>query len=282
MVTGASGGIGLATSIALARVGFEVFGTVRTPTGADEVERAAKASGVSITTVLCDLGFSQSYSKAFERVAELTDGGPWALVNNAAIAQPGAVEDVPENLAHAQLQVNLVAPTMLMRSALPIMRARRDGRIVNISSISGRIATPYLGWYAASKHGLEAISDAARREVSHFGVKVIVVEPGNTRTGIWRRSARLLPDTVSPIYESDYRLFSKVEDRVKSMPPPETVARAVRLALTHPRPRPRYIVGKDAVTRIFLHRVLPTAATDYLVRRRMAGMRAAAAEPAQS
>ncbi|WP_278313863.1 SDR family oxidoreductase [Lolliginicoccus levis] len=266
VITGANGGIGLATAIELAQHGFDVIGTVRTEAAADTVLDAADQANVRIRTIECDVTDDEQARDAFDRINLLTDGGPWALVNNAGIAQPGAIEDVSGDLAERQLAINVLAPARLMRLVMPAMRERGDGRIINISSMSGRVAPPLIGWYSASKYALEAISDAARREVASFGIKVVLIEPGSYGTGVWSTAMAQLPDRESSAYRDSYDLADRVEQQSASYPTPTPVARAVRKALTSKHPRARYLVGTDAVGAVLLDAVVPTAVSDYAMR----------------
>ena len=263
VITGAAGGIGLATVLELARAGFEVIGTARTGQSAETVRRAAEDEGLKVRTVVCDVTDAGQTAEAFDRIAAMTGGGPWAVVNNAGFAQPGAVEDVGDELVREQLEVNLVAPARISRLVLPAMRERGDGRIVNISSMSGVITAPFLAWYCASKHGLEALSDALRMEVAGFGIKVVLIEPGSFGTGIWERALRTLPDAEKSAYAKAYRMIDEIQARAGQLPPPTPVARTVRKALESSRPHSRYIVGRDALAAIRLEGVVPTALKDY-------------------
>ena len=266
VITGANGGIGLATAIELAQHGFDVIGTVRTEAAADTVLDAADRANVRIRTIECDVTDDEQARDAFDRISLLTDGGPWALVNNAGIAQPGAIEDVSGELAERQLAINVLAPARLMRLALPAMRERGEGRIINISSMSGRVAPPFLGWYSASKYGLEAISDAARREVAAFGIRVVLIEPGSYGTGVWGTAMDQLPDRESSAYRDAYALADRIGEQSASYPAPTPVAQTVRKALTSKHPRARYLVGADAVGAVLLDAVVPTAVSDYAMR----------------
>jgi NAD(P)-dependent dehydrogenase (short-subunit alcohol dehydrogenase family) len=263
VVTGASSGIGEATALELAAAGYDVIGTTRTAEKAAALRNAATEHGVTVETVVLDVADPESTVRGFTQIANLTDGGPWAVVNNAGVAQPGAVEDVDDDQARLQLETNLMAPARIARLVLPAMRQRHDGRIVNISSMSGRVSTPFLGWYCASKHALESLTDALRIEVAHFGVKVILVEPGSFGTGIWERGVAALPPERSSAYRDCYPLAGELLRRSRGLPGPAPVARAVRAALDASRPRARYLVGRDARAGTALEAVLPTQVTDY-------------------
>lgn len=261
VVTGAGCGIGLATTLELAHAGFDVIGTVRGEERAQGLREAVERTGASVRTVLLDVADATSCVRAFTEIATMTDGGPWAVVNNAGIAQPGAIEDVDDEQVRRQLETDLVAPARIARLVLPTMRTRRAGRIVNISAVSGRVSMPLLGWYCASKQGLEAVTDALRMEAAPFGVKVVLVEPGAYGTDIWQRGTSRLPQRRNSAYRHQYEA---AEESVKrERPSPRPVARTVLKALTAPRPLPRYLVGADARSSAVLDAALPTAATDW-------------------
>lgn len=263
VVTGATSGIGLATAVGLAESGYDVIGTARTETTAQLLHEAAGAAGVQVRHVCCDVADATSTVRAFTEIATMTDGGPWAVVNNAGFAQPGAIEDVSDEAARAQLEVNLIAPARIARLVIPAMRQRRDGRIINMSSISGRVTLPFVGWYAASKHGLEALTDALRVELARFGIRVVLIEPGGYGTPIWQRGLERLPDRAGSAYKQSYDLAGQVMNRAGALPPPTPVVRAVRRALAAPRPRDRYLVGRDARSTTALEALLPTRLGDY-------------------
>ena len=272
VVTGAGSGIGLAVTLELAHAGFDVIGTVRSEDKADALRSAVERTGAAVRTVLLDVADATSTVKAFTEIATITDGGPWAVVNNAGFAQPGAIEDVDDEQVRRQLETNLIAPARIARLVLPTMRKRRAGRIVNISSISGRVSMPMLGWYCASKQGLEAVTDALRMETAPFGVKVVLIEPGSYASGIRQQSAGLMPDVQSTAYGDQYEAVAGMLRR--DLPVPRPVALAVQRALTAHRPLPRYLVGGNARSTAVLDSALPTAATDW-AKQVATGLRAA-------
>lgn len=264
LVTGASGGIGLATALELAGRGWDVVGSVRSLARAREVQDAAAAAGQRIRTVLIDVDDPVSCREGVSKALELT-GELHALVNAASFAQPGAVEDVDDALVRAQLETNVVAPMRLARLVLPGMRARGDGRIVNVSSVAGRSATPFMGWFAASKHALEAVTDALRVEVEGDGVRVVLVEPGSA--GATVRAAASRGDLPTPTTATSAAAYARAEatlDRQSEPSEPVWVARAIRLALTNPVPLARYVVGAEAVGGILTEQLVPTVLSDYV------------------
>lgn len=264
VVTGANSGIGLATVVELATSGYDVIGTVRSHDKADQVQEAAAGSGGAVRTVLCDVADADGTRAAFGEIAEVTGGGPWAVVNNAGFAQVGAVEDLDDELARRQLEVNTLAPIRIARLVLPSMRERGEGRIVNVSSVFGRISVPLMGWYCASKAALSAVSDTLRIEVAPFGVKVILIEPGGFETGIWADGRDTLPRPKDPVYAAAYERAVTATQQSRWFPEPVWVGRAIRLALANPLPMSRYLVGVDAVAGAVADTVVPTPVTDWV------------------
>jgi NAD(P)-dependent dehydrogenase (short-subunit alcohol dehydrogenase family) len=260
VVTGANSGIGLATALELAGAGYDVVGTVRSEDKAKILYDAASERGVALQAALLDVADEESTAKGIAVIEGRSD--IWAVVNNAGFAQAGAIEDVDDEAVRYQLEVNVVAPARIARLVLPGMRHRGEGRIVNVSSIAGRISLPMMGWYCASKHALEAMTDALRMEVAPYGVKVSLVEPGSFGTGIWE-GARY-PETASTEnYSAAYdRARRTTTAGTRVMPDPVWVARTVRLALGTPVPLARYLIGADAVGGVLVERLVPTAVSD--------------------
>lgn len=265
VVTGASSGIGLVTVLTLAEAGYDVLGTVRSAERAGKVARAAAERGLQVRTVELDVDDADSCERAVAEAEALCQDGIWAWVNNAGFLQSGAVEDVSDEQVRRQLETNVVAPIRLARLVLPGMRARGDGRIVNISSVGGRLSTPLIGWYCASKHALEAVTDALRMEVEPDGVRVVLVEPGLFGTDIWSATQQGgFPEPGTARYAVAYARAGAAERHSERLPDPLRVAQTVRMVLGNPVPAARYVVGADAVGGIFAERVLPTSVTDFV------------------
>jgi NAD(P)-dependent dehydrogenase (short-subunit alcohol dehydrogenase family) len=264
LVTGANSGIGAVPCLELAGAGWDVVGSARTAERAARLHDLAAEKGVELRTVLLDVDDEESCRKAVAEVEAMT-GGLHALVNNAGFARSGAVEDVTDEQVRAQLETNVVAPIRLARLVLPGMRERGDGRIVNISSVAGRLSTPLMGWYCASKHALEAVTDALRMEVEGDGVKVSLVEPGMFATDVWSAAKEgSYPEPSTARYAAAYARGAALGNRSDKLPDPVWVARTIRIALTTPVPLARYVVGADAVGGILAETVLPTVLTDYV------------------
>lgn len=260
LTTGSNSGIGLATAIEVARLGFRSVGSVRSEAKARTLHEAADRAGVEVSTVLLDVTDGK---RCREVVEELR---PWAVVNNAGFGGMGAVEDVDDDEARLLLETMVVAPMRLARLAIPVMRDAGGGRIVNMSSVLGLVTTPLAGWYSASKHALEALSDALRAEVASAGVKVVLVEPGGFKTGIWGEVEQTV-ERPGSAYERAYRRSATgVRLTQPVMGQPEQVARTVGRALTSRFPRERYLVGVDALALTVANRFTPAAVRDRVTR----------------
>ena len=249
LVTGASSGIGRTTALLLAQLGAHVLAGMRTP----------QELGPGITPVELDIT-NPGHVDALR--AHALD----ALVNNAGIATTGPLEFLPLDELRRQLEVNVIAQLAVTQACMPALR-RSQGRIVNVSSISGRVALPLYGPYAASKFALEALSDSLRREQD---LPVILVEPGSIATPIWERSlasADALYNAMPPIAHERYgQLVGKAramaERQGEEGDPPEAVARIIATALTTPHPRTRYVIGRNARITAALAKALPGRAVD--------------------
>ncbi len=270
MITGASTGIGLACARRLAGEGFRVFAGVRKETDAERL----RSDAAPLHPVLLDVTDSAAIAQAARAVGEAAGPGLAGLVNNAGVAVTGPLEYLPVDELRNQLEINLVGQVAVTQAFLPALRASR-GRIVNISSIGGRVALPLAGPYAASKFALEAVSDSLRRELAPAGVRVAVVEPGGVRTPIWEKGtdaadallARMPAEAEERYGELARRLRSEAERLSREGLAPEAIAEVVLHALTARRPRTRYLVGSDAKLRGHAARVLPDRVMDRLIAR---------------
>ena len=261
LTTGANSGIGLATVLELARRGFRSVGTVRSEAKAAVVSDAAASAGLVVETALLDVTDAGSCARVVERFR------PTVVVNNAGYSVTGAVEDVGDDEVRAAFETMVVGPVRLARLALPYMRAARDGRLVNVSSIYGRATTPLTGWYQASKHALEGVSDALRAEVAGDGIKVVLVEPGFVRTGIWAEVDDELTGRADSDFAPSYRrLLANTRLAGPIMTDPATVARVIAGAATSRSPRARYLVGCDAQAIAGLAAWVPTSVWDRVAR----------------
>jgi NAD(P)-dependent dehydrogenase (short-subunit alcohol dehydrogenase family) len=261
VVTGASTGIGACVARDLAGRGFRVFGTVR------RAEDAAALAAVGVTAVRMDVTDVSGVARAREEVARALSGAPLAgLVNNAGIPAAGPLELLPLDELRRVLEVNLVGTVAVTQAFLPLLRASR-GRIVNISSVAGLRALPFIGPYAASKFALEAISDSLRRELLPFGVRVVVIEPGSFQTRIWSKveAMDMSRYRASPYGEVLARFARAALRGAERAPPPDKVARAVRRALTARRPPLRIVVTPHILDRISLW--IPDRFFDWLIHR---------------
>jgi NAD(P)-dependent dehydrogenase (short-subunit alcohol dehydrogenase family) len=278
LVTGASKGIGEACALRLVRDGFRVYAGVRN----DEDGLALiRNGGEGIAPIPLDVTDARQIASAAARIGEETgERGLQALVNNAGVAVAGPLEFLPLDELRRQLEINVVGQIAVTQACLPLLRAarassrgdHRAGRIVFMSSVSGRSALPFTGAYAASKHALEAAADALRVELRPFGIAISLIEPGVIVTPIWETSRQRATETladVAPRLEEYYgRTLDALNRRVVSGMrglPPEAVAERVAHALTARRPRTRYVVGRDAWSRIAMQRLLPTRMRDALI-----------------
>lgn len=273
LITGASSGIGRACVRHLDALGFTVLAGVRTESDADAVRTAASAA---TRPLLLDVTDAEAIVAAVNEVQASAQRGLAGLVNNAGVGGGGPAELVALDDWRSQLEVNFLGAVAVTQAMLPALRRAR-GRIVNITSIGGRLATPFLGPYNASKFALEAFTDALRQELRPFGVEVCAVEPGAVATRIWGKGRARADDVVASmpaegleLYRSGIEAVRKaLADAERTAIPPEQVAKAVAHALTSSRPRTRYVVGRDAKTRLMLSRLLPARAMDRVVARVM-------------
>jgi NAD(P)-dependent dehydrogenase (short-subunit alcohol dehydrogenase family) len=285
LITGASTGIGRATALRLARGGWTVLAGVRDPTAGEMLQQelsegsAGRAGGGQLIPLTLDVTDAEQISAAAQRVegeaapgSAPAKGGLDALVNNAGIAVGGPLELVPLPELRRQLEVNVVGQVAVLQAVLPALRRSR-GRIVLVSSVGGRVATPFLAPYQASKHALEAFGDSLRLELRTSQVRVALIEPGSVATPMWDKGREDVDRvTIPPELQGQYghvpgAMGRVIEDTARRGVPPEQVAQTIEQALTARRMKARYVVGREARAIVLLHGLLPDLVFDRVVRK---------------
>jgi NAD(P)-dependent dehydrogenase (short-subunit alcohol dehydrogenase family) len=268
LVTGASTGIGEATALHLNELGFDAVGAVR------KDEDAERLRSKGLRTVKLDVTDAASIAAAR---AELGDAPLAGLVNNAGIAVASPLEFLPLDQLRRQLEVNLIGQVAVTQQFLPALRAAR-GRIVNVSSIGGRIALPLVGPYSASKFALEGISDSLRRELLPHGVDVILIEPGGVKTPIWGKGNETaaeiqqgLPPEAEQLYGPMIAALRRETVKIAEQTgiEPREVAEVIGRALTAKRPRTRYLVGREAKIRGPVGKIMPDRMMDRAIAKQL-------------
>jgi NAD(P)-dependent dehydrogenase (short-subunit alcohol dehydrogenase family) len=256
LVTGCSSGFGLLAAVSFARLGFRVFATMRDPARAGALHEAAAAAGTSVEVVALDVADPASVEAAVAHVIAVA-GAPDIVVNNAGIEIIGAIHLLSDAEVHRQLDTNVTGVVRVVRAVAQHMVARGSGVIVNVGSVAGRVGTPYAGLYAASKHAIEAISEALHFELSHLGVRVALVEPGQFRTSLGdNRIVAAGMEPGSAEYERWQRWAAAQKGLVSGAgadtgeghggQDPQLVADTIVAAATTDVPRLRWPIGDDA------------------------------------
>jgi NAD(P)-dependent dehydrogenase (short-subunit alcohol dehydrogenase family) len=265
LITGCSSGIGRATAERLARKGWTVYATAR------DVEKLAPLGERGCRLLPLDVTDEESMRSAVEEV-EWAEGAVGVLINNAGYSQSGAVEEVAMTRVRRQFETNVFGLARMCQLVLPGMRGQGFGRIVNLSSMGGRLTFPGAGYYHASKHAVEALSDALRFEVRGFGVEVVVIEPGLIRTGFAQAAVDSMgEDGGGPYAGFEAGVAKATSDNYERGPlarlggDPEDVAETIEHAISAARPRTRYTVTPSATLLISARRLLPDRAWDGLV-----------------
>ena len=266
LITGCSTGIGRATAERLAGAGWKVYATAR------DTDAMADLAGRGCELLPLDVTDEGSMRAAVEEV-ERREGAIGVLVNNAGYSQSGAVEEVPMQKVRRQFETNVFGLVGMCQLVLPGMRRQGYGRIVNISSMGGKLTFPGGGYYHATKHAVEALSDALRFEVEGFGVRVSVIEPGLIRTGFARTAVGSIDASRDDAYAGFEAAVARATAENYERGPlsrlgggPETVAEKIEEAISASHPRPRYVVTPSAYLFLWLRRLLPDRAWDALLR----------------
>lgn len=266
LVTGASSGIGRETVLELKKRGFIVYG------GARRIDRMNNLKGQDINTIYLDVTNDESMVNCVKHVLD-NEGQIDVLVNNAGYGSYGAIEDVDIKEAYRQFDVNVFGLGRMVQLVMPIMRKNGHGKIVNISSMGGRVSTPFGGWYYASKYAVEGFSDCLRMEVKDFGIDVILIEPGLVKSewshiaseklkntslnGAFAENARKYADKLSYMYSKN------------AVTSPKIIAETIGKAVSVRRPKTRYLVGYSAKLCIFLHSIFGDRIYDKIIKKMM-------------
>ena len=273
LITGCSSGIGRATAQLLAESDFRVLAGVRKESDGNELSASVSKN---VEPIVLDVTSADAVDRATKHVEATSPNGLFALINNAGMGLPSAVELTTPDELRTLLEVNTIGPLQLIQNCLPLLR-RGGGRIINISSLNGRMALPMVGAYSASKFALEALSDTLRVELRPWRIPVSIVRPGQVRTPIFDKAReaiikrqREIPPELKPGYDELYARTAEFNERgAKSRTSPEDVAAVVLRALTATNPKPHYHVGIDAHLMRRLNAYLPQRLIDRLLARVM-------------
>lgn len=263
LVTGASSGIGEEAVKGLLAAGYHVYA------GARRVERMQPLAAAGARLLPLDVTDDSSMTGAVKSIVQET-GRIDVLINNAGYGSYGALEDVPLEEGRRQFDVNIFGLARLIQLVLPTMRSQRSGRIVNVSSIGGKIGEPFGSWYHATKYAVEGLSDSLRMELHPFGIDVVVIQPGAILTE-WNGIARdgLMKYSGDSAYRDGARSRTRMlaaADRGSMPSPPSVVARTIVQAVQARRPKTRYATGGGARTILFLRRILSDRGFDAIMR----------------
>lgn len=266
LITGASSGIGESAAILLHKAGFKVYGAAR------RVEKMKSMEEKGISTIALDITEEDSIVKCVNTILE-KEGSIDVLVNNAGYGSYGAIEDVPMEEARRQFDVNIFGLARLTQLVLPKMRENRFGKIVNISSMGGKVFTPFGAWYHATKHALEGWSDCLRLETKKFGIDVVVVEPGGIKTPWGQIAADNLKKTsgsgayaeaANKAAEGTAKMYSS-----NRLTHPDVIGKVILKAVTARKPQRRYVKGMGARPAIFIRKSLGDGVYERMIKAMM-------------
>jgi NAD(P)-dependent dehydrogenase (short-subunit alcohol dehydrogenase family) len=265
LITGCSSGIGLTCAVGLKARGWRVFATARKP------EDIARLEALGLESFYLDYAEPKSVEACADEVSRRTGGKLYALFNNGAYGQPGAVEDLAREVLDKQFQTNVLGWHQLTRACLPLLRANGEGRIVQNSSVLGLVAMKWRGAYNASKFAIEALTDTLRLELRDTKIRIVLIEPGPIASRFTKNALEAFNrniDTVNTHYRKDYeaqvaRLGGGRSNRFKL--PPEAVLEKLILALESQRPKARYFVTTPTHIMAWCRRLLPQRLIDYVL-----------------
>ncbi len=279
LVTGATSGIGRATALDLARAGHRVFATGRRERALESLK--TEAAGLQLETIVMDVTKAESIAAAKAEIDERTSGhGVDAVVNNAGFGLGGPLEEISDEALRGQYETNVFGLMAVTRAFLPKMRERRHGRIINVSSVGGRVTLPMLGAYNSTKYAVESLSDALRVELRPFGVKVVIIEPGSIATEF----AEVAMSSVESNSASPYAGALADAAKLRAMfdntaVAPRHVTSAILKAVQSARPAARYVRPWRTYMMLVIASLLPTSWVDALLGR-MTGLTKAKLFPA--
>lgn len=265
LVTGASSGIGRATALELKNLGFTVYGAAR------RVEKMKDLESQNIHTLPLDVTSDESMVACVDNILK-KEGRIDVLVNNAGYGSYGAIEDVSMTEARRQVEVNLFGLARMTQLVLPKMREHGYGKIVNISSMGGKIWTPFGGWYHATKFAVEGLSDCLRLEVKPFGIDVVVIEPGGVASEWGNISAdNLVKTSGKGAYGKEATKTAEATRKTYAgnITQPEVIARRIGRAVTVRKPKTRYLLGMGAKPAVFMKNLFGDRFYDWMIQKMM-------------
>ena len=266
LITGATSGIGRHAAIDLAGRGFRVFATGRNPSALQELN---DLDHPNLTALPLDVTDEDSIESARELVREATKGhGVDVLINNAGYGDLGPAELITDGDLRAQFDTNVFGLMAVTRAFLPEMRERRSGRIINVSSIGGRLTMPLFGVYSASKYAVEALSDSLRMEMAAFGIRVVLIEPGPIKTNFSKTALDNADkyQASGPYATIVARAQKMAEFAERSSVGPHVITRAINKAITSRWPRARYVAPFRGHVMLAVASIMPTRLTDFVLR----------------
>jgi len=273
LISGASTGIGKALSLELDRKGYQVFAGVRNPNDAEALRSQASPQ---LTPEMLDVTLPETISTTCRQISDKTGGELFCLVNNAGISVSGAMEFIPIQDFRQQMEVNLVGQLGLTQACLPMLR-KGVGRVIFISSVAGRLVTPFNAPYAASKAALVAMADAFRMELAPWGISISVLILGSVQTPIWEKSSRTAGEILRRMPAEAWTLYGKMQKRGgafyqhtgRNGMQVEKVVKITQRILEKSHPKEYVLVGRDAVMIELMTKLLPVRLRDWLVRKQM-------------
>jgi short-subunit dehydrogenase len=259
LITGASSGIGQETALLLKISGYTVYGAAR------RIDRMKNLQEMGINVFKFDITDDNSINLCVNALIN-KEGQIDVLINNAGYGSFGALEDVPMSEAKRQFEVNLFGLGRLTQLVLPHMRARKSGTIVNITSVGGKMTTPFGGWYQASKYALESLSDSLRMDVQRFGINVVIIEPGAIESE-WVSITKdnLMKASSTPYKDAATKLIDGLIKSYKNASHPSVIAKVILKALSVRNPKTRYVAGKQGKSTPLMKALLPDKRFDALL-----------------